>query len=109
MSRAPAAPIRCWDERTITYPAASPAHPGSVLDFPGVTNAERLHSTQKPLDLMRWLVRSYSRPGDLVADPFAGRGTTVLAAALEGRRYFGCEKDPLLAIDGASFRAAGHC
>lgn len=40
----------------------------------------------KPLWLMRALVRDYTRPGDLVADPCAGGGTTALACLLEGRR-----------------------
>lgn len=73
-------------------------HPQSVLDF--AHDPDRFHPTQKPLDLMRWLVRTFTRPGDLVCDPFAGSGTTLLAAELEGRRYFGCEKDARI------FRAA---
>lgn len=48
----------------------------------------------KPLSLMRVIVRDYSRPGDLVCDPCAGGGTTLLAAALEGRRAIGAELDP---------------
>jgi site-specific DNA-methyltransferase (adenine-specific) len=45
----------------------------------------------KPVWLMRALVRDYTRPGDLVCDPCAGGGTTLLAAALEGRRALGAE------------------
>lgn len=48
----------------------------------------------KPLGLMRAIVRDYSRPGDLVCDPCAGGGTTLLAAAIEGRRAVGAEMDP---------------
>jgi site-specific DNA-methyltransferase (adenine-specific) len=48
----------------------------------------------KPLWLMRSLVRDYSRPGDLIADPCAGGGTTLLAALMEGRRAVGSEMDP---------------
>jgi site-specific DNA-methyltransferase (adenine-specific) len=48
----------------------------------------------KPLALMRALVRDYSRPGDLIVDPFAGGATTLLAAAMEGRRAIGAECDP---------------
>jgi len=44
--------------------------------------------------LMRAIVRDYSRPWDIVCDPYAGRGTTLLAAALEGRRAIGAEADP---------------
>lgn len=48
----------------------------------------------KPLWLMRALVRDYTRPGDMVCDPCAGGGTTLLAAAMEGRRAVGAEMDP---------------
>lgn len=48
----------------------------------------------KPLWLMRALVRDYSRPGDLICDPCAGGATTLLAAAIEGRRAVGAEMDP---------------
>lgn len=48
----------------------------------------------KPLDLMRAIVGDYSRPGDIVCDPCAGGATTLLAAAIEGRRAIGAEQDP---------------
>lgn len=48
----------------------------------------------KPLWLMRAIVRDYTRPGDLVVDPCAGGGTTLLAAVIEGRRAIGAEMDP---------------
>jgi site-specific DNA-methyltransferase (adenine-specific) len=48
----------------------------------------------KPLWLMRALIRDYTRPGDLVCDPCAGGGTTLIAAKLEGRRAIGAEQDP---------------
>jgi len=48
----------------------------------------------KPIDLMRALVRDYSRPGDVICDPCAGGGTTGRAAQLEGRGFIGAEMDP---------------
>ena len=48
----------------------------------------------KPLDLMGALVRHYSQPGDLVVDPYAGSGSTLVAALRYGRRAIGCEVDP---------------
>jgi len=48
----------------------------------------------KPLALMQALVRDYSRPGDLICDPCAGTGTTLLAARSLGRRSVGAELDP---------------
>ena len=52
------------------------------------------HLTVKPLKLMRWLVRLVTPPAGLVFDPFAGSGTTIEAALLEGARTIGCEITP---------------
>lgn len=52
----------------------------------------RLHTTQKPLALMETLVRLFSDPGELIADPFAGSGTTGVAAVRLGRRFVGWER-----------------
>ena len=51
------------------------------------------HPTVKPLALMRWLVRMVTPPGGLVLDPFAGSGTTLLAAREEGLRAVGIERE----------------
>jgi hypothetical protein len=48
----------------------------------------------KPLSLMQQIVRDYSRPGMLVADPCAGHATTLVAALQAGRRVWGAECDP---------------
>jgi hypothetical protein len=48
----------------------------------------------KPLPLMQQIVRDYSRPGMLVADPCAGHATTLVAALQAGRRVWGAECDP---------------
>lgn len=52
------------------------------------------HPTQKPLELVRWLVLSYTNPGDLVVDPFMGSGPTGVACKQLGRRFIGMERDP---------------
>lgn len=64
--------------------------PGAYAGTPG----ERYHIGGKPIWLMRAIVRDYSRPGDLIVDPYAGGGATLLAAAIEGRRAIGAELDP---------------
>lgn len=52
---------------------------------------QRFHPTQKPLELMRWVIRNYTNPEDIVIDPFAGSGTTLVACVLEGRSCIGVE------------------
>ena len=52
------------------------------------------HPGTFPLDLPRWCIRLHGRKDALVVDPFAGSGTTVAAAALEGCRGIGIEIDP---------------
>ncbi len=66
------------------------------------------HVGGKPLWLMRALVRDYSKPGDLVCDPCAGGGTTLLAAAIEGRRAIGAEVDPDTHAKATRRLAAGY-
>ena len=51
----------------------------------------RSHPTEKAVSVLSPLVRCYSKPGDLVLDPFAGVGSTLVAAALNGRNYLGVE------------------
>ena len=52
-----------------------------------------VHPTVKPIELMRWLVRMVTPPGGLVLDPFTGSGTTGCAAAVEGFRFLGLERE----------------
>lgn len=52
------------------------------------------HPTVKPLELMRWLVRLVTPAGGVVFDPFAGSGTTLHAAWLEGFNSLGAEREP---------------
>lgn len=57
----------------------------------GNDGRENPHPGSKGLDPMRRLVRDYSLPGDVIADPHAGSGTTLAAAGMEGRFGVGCE------------------
>lgn len=69
----------------------------SVALYSGKRHSPRLvgnlHPTVKPLSLMRWLVRLVTPPGGLVLDPFAGSGSTGIAAVLEGRPFVGIERE----------------
>ncbi len=70
-------------------------HPTSILRFdkPG---RGRLHPTEKPVPLLNWLVRSYSKPGQTVLDPFMGSASLIEAASRAGRRAVGIERDPTI-------------
>jgi DNA modification methylase len=57
------------------------------------SGADNTHPTVKPTDLMRWLVRLVTPPGGLVLDPFAGSGSTLVAARAEGFRAIGIERE----------------
>jgi len=54
---------------------------------------ERVHPTQKPIALFDSLTIDFTDPGETILDPFAGSGTTGVAAIRNGRRFIGWEKD----------------
>jgi site-specific DNA-methyltransferase (adenine-specific) len=91
----------CWVTHIVTArPRCQPyaswgTLPGAYILPRGLPqyDREQPHIGGKPLWLMRALIRDYTRPGDLVCDPTAGAGTTLLAAAIEGRRAVGAEMD----------------
>lgn len=66
--------------------------PGGYVAGPGWDDKARMGG--KPSRLMRLIVTDYSRPNDLVCDPFMGAGTTGVACMVEGRRFIGIEIDP---------------
>lgn len=53
---------------------------------------EHYHPTQKPVSLMMWLLEEYTKPGDLILDPYMGSGTTGVACMRLGRQFIGIEK-----------------
>jgi site-specific DNA-methyltransferase (adenine-specific) len=68
--------------------------PQSVIDFTnGDRTTENDHPTQKPLDLIRYLIKTYSNEGDTVFDGYMGSGTTRVALWMENRNCIGAELD----------------
>jgi site-specific DNA-methyltransferase (adenine-specific) len=85
-----------WDDAPFRYVAKpSRAERNAGTD-------RNIHPTVKPLDLMRWLVRLVTPPGGVVLDLFAGSGTTLASAILEGFDCVGVEMtdDYLPLIEG---------
>ena len=68
-------------------------HPTSILDFKVVPPKQRVHPTQKPLDLIEYLVKTYTQENDLVLDNCMGSGTTGVACKNLNRNFIGIEKD----------------
>lgn len=64
-----------------------------VSPNPRSTEGPLQHPTQKPLHLMWGFVERHSDPGELVADPYMGSGTTLVAAKTRGRKSIGIERE----------------
>lgn len=87
-------------QQTESRSSATDRYPVSVLDFSsvGTSSKERRHPQQKPVSLLSWIIRTYTNPGDLVADPFAGSGSAGVAAESEGRRFVGWDSSPRFGV-----------
>ena len=66
-------------------------YPISIIEF---SNAKRgIHPTQKPVELLEYLIKTYTSEGDLVSDNCIGSGSTAIAAINTNRNYMGIEMD----------------
>lgn len=63
----------------------------NVFDWPRDNESEKIHPTQKPVKLLERLIEIFSDPGDVVIDPVAGSGSTLVAAENLGRKAYGFE------------------
>ena len=68
-------------------------HPTSIVRFRKPHPSVALHRTEKPVDLLKWLVRTYTNEGDVVLDCCMGCGSTGVACAETGRKFVGIELD----------------
>lgn len=63
----------------------------NCMEFPRDLGMKRIHTTQKPIPLLRKLIEIFTDPDDVVIDPCAGSGSTLIAAANAGRKAYGME------------------
>ena len=68
-----------------------PPLPTTMLE---IKSTRGKHSTEKPVALIEWLLKYYSKEGDVVLDPTMGSGTTGIACKNMNRNFIGIEKDP---------------
>ena len=67
-----------------------PPLPSSILE---IKSEKGKHATQKPIELIKWILKYYSKIGDTILDPTMGSGTTVITCKLMNRNFIGIEKD----------------
>jgi site-specific DNA-methyltransferase (adenine-specific) len=70
-------------------------NPGSKQGFSARFDRAKVHPTEKPVELMQHYIENSTQPGETVFDPFAGCGSTLIAAQRSGRYFIGCEIDPM--------------
>ena len=68
-------------------------YPTDVLAFNGIHGLKKKHPNQKPVELLQWLIKTFSNENDIVCDPFMGSGSCGVAAISTGRDFIGIEKD----------------
>lgn len=69
-------------------------HEGAIMQGNKKLNEKRIHPTQKPVALYRWIFKNYAKPGDRILDTHLGSGSSRIAAYDAGLDFVGCEIDP---------------
>jgi site-specific DNA-methyltransferase (adenine-specific) len=68
-------------------------NPTTLIEFAKVRRGN-VHPTQKPVELLEYLIKTYTNKGDVVLDNCMGSGSTCVACVNTGRHYIGFEKEP---------------
>lgn len=68
-------------------------YPTSIISIKRVPVSKCIHPTQKPIELLEYLIKTYSNEGDTILDNCMGSGTTGVACKNLNRNFFGIEKD----------------
>ncbi len=82
------------DFKTVEVKSNGERYPTDVIYFKTAeSEGEVYHPTQKPVELGRYLIRTFTNKGDVVLDNACGSGSFLVSAVLEGRRFIGIEKN----------------
>jgi len=91
MGRSDSAPLAYNDESVREY---TDYYPQSILPVSNADQTNKLHPTQKPVELCSYLIRTYTNEGETVMDNCMGSGTTGVACVHTCRNFIGIEIDP---------------
>ncbi|OGZ13587.1 MAG: cytosine methyltransferase [Candidatus Lloydbacteria bacterium RIFCSPHIGHO2_02_FULL_54_17] len=82
------------DFKTVEVKSSGERYPTDVVYFKTAeSEGEVYHPTQKPVELGRYLIRTFTKEGDIVLDNTCGSGSFLVSAVLEGRKFVGIEKN----------------
>lgn len=87
------------DFQPVRVASGGERHPVDIIYIKTAESEGRVvHPTQKPVELGRYFVRTYSNPGDVILDNAFGSGSFLVAALAEGRNFIGIEKNEDVAL-----------
>lgn len=69
---------------------------GHIMQGNKALNEKRIHPTQKPVNLYRWLLQTYAKEGDRILDTHVGSASSLIACEELGFEYIGFEKDSII-------------
>jgi len=82
------------DFKTVEVKSKKPEEPTDVVYFKTAESEGPVyHPTQKPVELGRYLIKTFTKPGDIILDNTCGSGSFLVSAVLEGRKFIGIEKN----------------
>ncbi len=93
-----------YDPVTDQYNVPAFNQPITTTKATAIYNMHSYHQGKKPHDAIRQYIRHYTRPGDIILDPFSGSGGTSLAALMEGRKPIAIDRSP-----AATFITKNYC
>lgn len=87
----------CWTSYAFKMKVFHYRYAGNCEGYPGKLKVDykkkSVHPTEKPLEVMRYIISNFTNEGDVVFDPFMGSGSTGIACKNLNRKFIGIEKD----------------